>query len=159
MKLLGRRRFDKLVSILLPGLQPERDMGAFLEQMQWQGSLVRAARKRKKSRDNMEKEEEESRLDKNAKQRARYASLPEGGKQKYNRLNIIDCNHCGRTHENHGQGIHHMCTNVINEDGLECKQICQHTKIVDGGTWRCRSERCKNPGTGYYASPFCGVLA
>jgi hypothetical protein len=29
---------------------------------------------------------------------------------------------------------------VINEDGLECKQICQHTKIVEGVTWRCRSE-------------------
>jgi hypothetical protein len=40
MKLLGRRRFDKLVSILLPGLQPEREMGVLLEQMQRQGSLV-----------------------------------------------------------------------------------------------------------------------
>jgi hypothetical protein len=41
-------------------------------------------------------------------------------------------------------------------DKLECRQICQETEIVDGVTWRCGSEKYKDPRKDHYTSLYCG---
>jgi hypothetical protein len=107
-----------------------------------------------------EQKKAEARLKANATRRERYASRTADEKaeasaarrDKYKKT--VDCDHCGGTYECHGQGISHVCSNVINKSGLKCKQICQQTKIVKGERWRCRSERYKY--SDHYNTPYCG---
>ena len=100
-----------------------------------------------------EAEIEEARLKHNASQQARRASMTADEKLL---ANSVDCEHCGRPYPSKGKGINHICPNVIEQVDLERRKICQHTKIVEGVTWKCGSEKCKQKSTDIYASPFCG---
>jgi hypothetical protein len=72
------------------------------------------------------------------------------------RANSVDCEHCGNPYPSTGKGTNHCCPYNIVQVGLECRQICQKTKIVEGVTMRCGIRKYKK-SSGFY-SRFCGSI-
>jgi hypothetical protein len=70
--------------------------------------------------------------------------------------NIVDCEHCGNPYPSTGKGTNHCCPYNIVQVGLECRQICQKTKIVEGVTMRCGIGKYTKSSGSY--SRFCGSI-